>query len=42
MEFKVTKDAAGLSASAAKALKQIEDKHYDTELKDHGIKEIEK
>ena len=33
---------AGLSASAAEALKQIEDKHYDTDMKDRGIKEIVK
>ena len=33
---------AGLSASAAEALKQIEDKHYDTDMEDHGIKEIVK
>ena len=31
---------AGLSASADEALKQIEDKHYDTDMKDRGIKEI--
>ena len=42
MEFKATKDDAGLSASAAEALKQIEDKHYDTDMKDRGIKEIVK
>ncbi len=33
---------AGLSASADEALKQIEDKHYDTDMKDRGIKEIVK
>ena len=42
MEFKATKDDAGLSASAAEALKQIENKHYDTDMKDRGIKEIVK
>ena len=42
MEFKATKDDAGLSASADEALKQIEDKHYDTDMKDRGIKEIVK
>ena len=42
MEFKATKNDAGLSASAAEALKQIEDKHYDTDMKDRGIKEIVK
>ena len=42
MEFKAIKDDAGLSASAAEALKQIEDKHYDTDMEDHGIKEIVK
>lgn len=42
MEFKATKDDAGLSASADEALKQIEDKHYDTDMKDRGIKEIAK
>ena len=42
MEFKATKYDAGLSASADEALKQIEDKHYDTDMKDRGIKEIVK
>lgn len=42
MEFKATKDADSLSASAAEALKQIEDKHYDAEMKDRGIREIAK
>ena len=42
MEFKAIKDDAGLSASADEALKQIEDKHYDTDMKDRGIKEIAK
>ena len=42
MEFKATKNDASLSASADEALKQIEDKHYDTDMKDRGIKEIVK
>ncbi|MFR8999196.1 MAG: PD-(D/E)XK nuclease domain-containing protein [Anaerobutyricum soehngenii] len=42
MEFKATKNDAGLSASADEALKQIENKHYDTDMKDRGIKEIVK
>ena len=42
MEFKATKNDAGLSASADEALKQIEDKHYDTDMKDRGIREIVK
>ena len=42
MEFKATKDQSDLSASAEEALKQIEDKHYDTDMKDRGIKEIVK
>ena len=42
MEYKATKDNAGLSASAAEVLKHIEDKHYDTDMKDRGIKEIVK
>lgn len=42
MEFKATKDNAGLSASAAETLMQIEDKHDDTDMKDRGIKEIVK
>lgn len=42
MEFKETKNTAGLSAVAAEALQQIEDKYYDTELKDRGIGEIVK
>ena len=27
---------------AADALRQIEDKHYDTDMKNHGIREIAK
>ena len=42
MEFKATKNDASLAASADEALKQIEDKHYDTDMKDRGIKEIVK
>ena len=42
MEFKATKNDDGLSASADETLKQIEDKHYDTDMKDRGIKEIVK
>ena len=42
MEFKAKKDDVGLSASAVEALRQIEDKHYDTDMKDRGIKEIVK
>lgn len=42
MEFKATKNDAGLYVSADEALKQIEDKHYDTDMKDRGIREIVK
>lgn len=42
MEFKATRDAVDLSTSAAAALKQIEDKHYDVDMKDREIKEIVK
>ena len=42
MEFKATKDQSDLSASAEEALNQIDDKHYDTDMKDRGIKEIVK
>ena len=40
MEFKVQNEAAGetsLEDTAANALKQIEEKRYDTELISHGI-----
>ncbi|MDO4978442.1 MAG: AAA family ATPase [Eubacteriales bacterium] len=42
MEFKAIKDPAGLPASAREALMQIGEKHYDTDMKDRGIKEIVK
>lgn len=42
MEFKAVKEEKMLTSSACEALKQIEDKHYDTDLKDRGIKEISK
>ncbi len=42
-EFKFTKDEnVDLNALAEDALKQIEDKKYDTELQDHGIDNIMK
>ena len=42
MEFKAAKDQTDLSVFAEAALKQIEDKAYDTDMKDRGIKEIVK
>ena len=42
MEFKATKDQEDLSAYAEGVLKQIDDKHYDTDMRDRGIKEIVK
>ncbi len=42
MEFKAIKDPAGLTASAREALLQIGEKHYDTDMKDRGIREIVK
>lgn len=42
MEFKAVKEAKELPPSAAEALKQIKDKHYDTDMKDRGIQEIVK
>ena len=42
MEFKAVKDDKKLMISAQEALKQIEDKHYDADLADRGIKEISK
>jgi len=40
MEFKAETDAKNLESSAKKALTQIEEKNYDTELKDRGISNI--
>lgn len=42
MEFKAVKNQAELSESAEEALKQIDNKHYDTDMKDRGITEIVK
>lgn len=42
MEFKAIKDPSGLPTSAREALMQIGEKHYDTDMKDRGIKEIVK
>lgn len=42
MEFKATKAENDLSAAAIEALKQIEDKHYDIDMKDRGIRGIVK
>lgn len=42
MEFKAIKDSSGLPASAKEALMQIEEKHYDTDMKNRGIREIAK
>lgn len=42
MEFKAVKDPANLPKVAAEALKQIETKQYDLEMKERGITEIVK
>lgn len=42
MEFKANSEGEDLSESALNALKQINDKHYDTEMKDRGIYNIVK
>lgn len=42
MEFKSCKDEKLLSSSAKEALRQIEDKKYDVELKDRGIDDVVK
>ena len=40
MEFKISKTKKGMEESAEKALKQIDEKKYDTKLKVRGIKNI--
>ena len=40
MEFKAVKEKEQLPASADEALKQINTKNYDTDLKDRGICDI--
>ena len=40
MEFKISKTKKGMEEKAEKALKQIEEKKYDTKLKARGIKNI--
>ena len=40
MEFKIAKTKKGMEESAEKALKQIDEKKYDTKLKARGIKNI--
>lgn len=42
MEFKAVKEKEQLPASADEALKQINTKNYDTDLKDRGIRDIVK
>ena len=42
MEFKAVKEEGRLSAGAGEALRQIELKHYDTDLRDREIKDIVK
>jgi len=42
MEFKSVKAEDGLSMAAKEALLQIDEKNYDTDLKDRGIKDIVK
>lgn len=42
MEFKAEKSKDALTSSARDALRQIEEKHYDTDLLDRGILEIVK
>ena len=36
MEFKISKTKKGMEESAEKALKQIDEKKYDTKLKEEG------
>ena len=40
MEFKIAKTKKGMEESAEKALKQIDEKKYDTRLKARGVKNI--
>ena len=40
MEFKISKTEKGMSSKAEEALKQIDEKKYDTRLKARGIKNI--
>ena len=40
MEFKISKTKKGMEESAERALKQIDEKKYDTKLKARGIKNI--
>ena len=40
MEFKISKTKKGMEESAEKALKQIDEKKYDTKLRARGIKNI--
>ena len=40
LEFKVVKDEKDLENTAKKAIEQIIDKKYDTQLKERGIKDI--
>ena len=40
MEFKISKTKKGMEESAEKALKQVDEKKYDTKLKARGIKNI--
>ncbi len=42
MEFKAVKEEDLLLSSAEEALRQIDSKHYDTDLKDRGIQDIVK
>ena len=42
MEFKAVKDEKELAKESLKALKQIDEKHYDTDLADRGITDIVK
>ena len=40
MEFKISKTKKGMEERAQKALKQIDEKKYDTKLKARGVKNI--
>ena len=42
MEFKAEKDEKNLEASAADAFEQIDSRHYETDMTDHGASEIVK
>ena len=42
MEFKASDDQKNLDSLAKEALRQIEDRSYDTEMRAQGVKQIQK